>query len=72
MLCNSWRYKICDDIKIQERERLVIDLYYNQGKIYCEISKELRISPYDTGVILNKAVEEKEESRRRNKTMGWC
>jgi adenylate kinase family enzyme len=35
-----------------------------------KISKELRISPYDTGVILNKAVEEKEESRRRNKTMG--
>ena len=72
MLCISWRYKICDDIKIQERERLVLDLYYNQGKIYREISKELRISPHDIGFILNKAVEEKEESRRRNKTRRWC
>src|SRR5215204_4513627 len=45
----------------QERERLVIELYYNQGKTYREISKEARISPRDIGVILNKAVEEKEE-----------
>jgi hypothetical protein len=43
----------------QERERLVIDLYYNQGKTYREIAKEARISPRDIGVILNKAVEEK-------------
>jgi transposase len=43
----------------QERERLVIDLYYNQGKTYREISKEARISPRDIAVILNKAVEEK-------------
>jgi transposase len=45
----------------QERERLVLDLYYNQGKTYREISKEARISPRDIGVILNKAVEEKTE-----------
>jgi hypothetical protein len=45
----------------QERERLVIDLYYNQGKTYREISKEARISPRDIGIILNKAVEEKTE-----------
>src|SRR5829696_5653161 len=43
----------------QERERLVLDLYYNQGKTYREISKEARISPRDIGVILNKAVEQK-------------
>ena len=43
----------------QERERLVLDLYYNQGKTYREISREARISPRDIGVILNKAVEEK-------------
>ena len=43
----------------QERERLVIDLYYNQGKTYREISKEARISPRDIGVILNRVVEEK-------------
>jgi DNA-binding transcriptional regulator LsrR (DeoR family) len=45
----------------QERERFVIELYYNQGKTYREISKEARISPRDIGVILNKAVEEKTE-----------
>jgi hypothetical protein len=49
----------------QERERLVIDLYYNQGKTYREISKEERISPRDIGVILNKAVEEKSEGIKR-------
>ena len=43
----------------QERERLVLELYYNQGKTYREISKEARISPRDIGFILNKAVEEK-------------
>ena len=47
----------------RERERLVIDLYYNQGKTYREISKVARISPSDIGVILNKIVEEK--------TKGW-
>jgi transposase len=45
----------------QEKERLVLDLYYNQGKTYREISKEARISPSDIGVILNKVVEEKTE-----------
>jgi RNA polymerase sigma factor (sigma-70 family) len=43
----------------QERERLVLELYYNQGKTYREISKEVRISPRDIRVILNKAVQEK-------------
>jgi transposase len=43
----------------QEKERLVLELYYNQGKTYREIAKEARISPRDIGVILNKAVEEK-------------
>jgi DNA-directed RNA polymerase specialized sigma subunit len=47
-----------DDIN-QERERLVIDLYYNQGKDLSRISKVARISPRDIGVILNKIVEEK-------------
>ena len=41
-----------------ERERLVLDLYYNQGKTYHEIGKEARISRYDIGVISNMAVEE--------------
>jgi hypothetical protein len=44
-----------------ESERLVLDLYYNQDKIYREISKETKISPRDIGVILNKALEEKKD-----------
>jgi hypothetical protein len=44
----------------QERERLVIDLY-NQGKTYREICKQVRISPRDIGVILNKVIEGKAE-----------
>ncbi len=45
---NPLRYKIYDDInRTGKRERLVLDLYYNQGKTYHEISKEARISPRD-------------------------
>jgi hypothetical protein len=44
----------------QERERLVLDLY-NQGKTYREISREVRISPRDIGVILNNVIEKKTE-----------
>jgi hypothetical protein len=43
----------------QERERFVVELYYNQGKTYREIAKEARISPRDIGVILNKVFEGK-------------
>jgi DNA-directed RNA polymerase specialized sigma subunit len=66
---NSFKLLLCyiflEDTKYmtiltrQERERLVIDLYYNQGKTYREISKVARISPRDIGVILNKVIEEK-------------
>jgi hypothetical protein len=45
----------------QERERLVLEPYYNQGKTYCEISKVARISPRDIGIILNEVIEEKTE-----------
>jgi hypothetical protein len=45
----------------QERERLVLDLYYNQGKTYREICKVARISPRDIGIIVNKKVKEKTE-----------
>ena len=43
----------------KEREQLVLDLYYNQGKTYRDISKEARISPRDIRNILNKVIEEK-------------
>jgi len=45
----------------QERERLVLELYYNQGKTYREISKAARISPRDIGFILNKVIKEKDK-----------
>jgi hypothetical protein len=47
----------------QERKRLVIDLYYNQGKTYREICKEVRISPRDIRAILNKVIEEKTQGK---------
>jgi hypothetical protein len=58
-------YIFLEDIKYmtiltrRERERLVLDLYYNQGKTYREIYKVARISPRDIGVILNNVIEEK-------------
>jgi hypothetical protein len=54
----------------QERERLVLDLYYNQAKTYREISKAARISPRDIGVILNKAIEEKTKGEEGIKQQG--
>jgi RNA polymerase sigma factor (sigma-70 family) len=45
----------------QEKERVVLDLYYNQGKTYREIAKEAGISPRDIGVILNKIIEVKQK-----------
>ena len=63
-------YIFLEDIKYmtiltrQERERLVLDLYYNQGKTYREISKEARISPRDIGIILNRIIEEKSEASK--------
>jgi transposase len=48
----------------EERERLVIELYYNHGKTYRQISKEARISPRDIGVILNKTIGGKTEESK--------
>jgi hypothetical protein len=41
----------------QERERVVLDLYYNQRKNIRQIAKEARISFRDIGTVLNKADE---------------
>jgi DNA-directed RNA polymerase specialized sigma subunit len=52
----------------QEKERLVLELYYSQGKTYHEISKVARISPRDIGVILNKVIEQKKQkNQKKNK-----
>ena len=50
----------------QERERLVLDLYYNQGKNIREIAKEARMSFRDIGTILNKADERREQNNNNN------
>lgn len=44
----------------QQKEPLVSDLY-SQGKTYREIAKEVRSSPRDIGVILNKAAKSVEK-----------
>ena len=44
----------------QEKEELVLDLYYNKKKTYHEIAKEARISTRDIKKILNKASRESE------------
>jgi predicted transcriptional regulator len=44
----------------QEKEELVLDLYYNKKKTYHEIAKEARISTRDIKKILNRASKESE------------
>ena len=44
----------------EEREKLVLDLHFNQNKNYRQIAKEMKISLRDIGEIVNKAKEEKE------------
>jgi hypothetical protein len=48
----------------EEKERLVLDRY-NQGKSTREIAEEARMSFRDIGVILNKAMEEKETRKEQ-------
>jgi hypothetical protein len=50
----------------EEKERRIIDLYYNQGKTTREIIKELRVSPNYVSAILKKE-EEKNNSIVTNK-----
>jgi DNA-directed RNA polymerase specialized sigma subunit len=44
----------------QEKEKLVLDLYYNQNRSYHQIAKEARICPRDIKAILDKPVKEME------------
>ena len=48
-----------------EKEKRIIDLYYNQGKTTREIIKELRVSPNYVSAILKKE-EEKNNSNVTN------
>ena len=47
----------------QEREKAVLELYYNQGKNIREIAQEARMSFRNIGAILNKA----DEGESKNK-----
>ena len=50
----------------QEREELVLELYFNQNKNYRQIAEEARICPRDIGKIVNKASKEKERQQDRS------
>ena len=70
----------------QEKEKLVLDLYYNQNKSYHQIAREARICPRDIKTILNKVIKGKESqesvsvssqayklfSERRTRTSSYC
>jgi hypothetical protein len=43
----------------EEKEKRIIDLYYNQGKTYYEIVKEAKVSPNYVSAVLKKHEEEK-------------
>jgi predicted HTH domain antitoxin len=49
----------------EEREELVLDLYFNQNKTYSEIAKIARMSPRDIKPILDKAINEKERTQHK-------
>jgi hypothetical protein len=49
----------------QERERLVLDLYHNQGKNTRQIAEEARMSFSAIGAILKKAEQENETSKEQ-------
>src|SRR6188472_4233377 len=47
----------------QDKEMLVLDLYYNQDKTYRQIAKEAKICPRDIKIIVDKKVKEIELSQ---------
>ena len=54
----------------QDRQKLVLDLYYNQGKNIREIAKEARMSFRDIGSILNRADEGRKSSKKEGRQQG--
>ena len=53
----------------QRRERLVLDLYHNQGKNTRKIAQEVRMSFSAIGAILKKATQENERSKEKTEKM---
>ncbi len=50
----------------EEREELVLDLYFKENKTYHEIAKIARISPRDIKPIIDKAYQEKERQPHKS------
>jgi hypothetical protein len=50
----------------EEREELVLDLYFKENKTYSEIAKIARISPRDIKPIIDKAYQEKERQAHKS------
>jgi hypothetical protein len=50
----------------EEREELVLDLYFKENKTYHEIAKIARISPRDIKPIIDKAYQEKERQAHKS------
>src|SRR6187200_1880480 len=50
----------------EQRDELVLDLYFKESKTYSEIAKIARISPRDIKPILDKASEEKERQAHKS------
>jgi transposase len=55
-------------ISKEEKERRVIDLYYNQGKTTREIAKELRVSPNYISTVLKKEEEKNSTSNTQRQS----
>jgi hypothetical protein len=56
----------------EEREELVLDLYFKENKTYSEIAKIARISPRDIKPIIDKAYEEKERQQHKSLFIHAC
>jgi hypothetical protein len=56
----------------EEREELVLDLYFKENKTYSEIAKIARISPRDIKPIIDKAYEEKERQQHKSLFIQAC
>lgn len=50
----------------EERQELVLDLYFKENKTYHEIAKIARISPRDIKPIIDKAYQEKERQAHKS------
>jgi predicted HTH domain antitoxin len=50
----------------EEREELVLDLYFKENKTYSEIAKLARISPRDIKPIIDRAYQEKERQKHKS------